>query len=48
VREFLDKKDDLLKAIRDAVKYCQEHDILKEYLEKHGAEASKNARVACD
>jgi len=38
VREFLDKNDNLLKAIRDAVKYCQEHDILKEYLEKHETE----------
>jgi len=38
VREFMDKYNDLLKAIREAVKYCQEHDILKEYLEKHGTE----------
>ena len=38
VREFLDNNDDILKAIRDAVKYCQKHDILKEYLEKHETE----------
>ncbi|MCL2230685.1 MAG: Rpn family recombination-promoting nuclease/putative transposase [Treponema sp.] len=38
VREFMDKYNDLLKAIREAVKYCQEHDILREYLEKHGYE----------
>ena len=38
VREFMEKNDDLLKVIRDAVKYCQEHDILKEYLEKHETE----------
>jgi len=38
VREFMEKHNDLLKAIREAVKYCQEHDILKEYLEKHGTE----------
>ncbi|MCL2229821.1 MAG: Rpn family recombination-promoting nuclease/putative transposase [Treponema sp.] len=38
VREFMDKYNDLLKAIKEAVKYCQEHDILREYLEKHGYE----------
>jgi len=38
VREFMEKYNDLLKAIREAVKYCQEHDILKGYLEKHGTE----------
>jgi len=38
VREFMEKYNDLLKAIREAVKYCQEHDILRGYLEKHGTE----------
>ena len=38
VREFLSSNDEILKAIRDAVKYCQKHDILKEYLEKHETE----------
>jgi len=38
VREFKDKYDDLLKAIKEALKYCMEHDILKEYLEKHETE----------
>ncbi|MCL2231309.1 MAG: hypothetical protein FWC01_09460 [Treponema sp.] len=34
----MEKYNDLLKAIKEAVKYCQEHDILREYLEKHGYE----------
>jgi len=38
VREFKDKYDDLLKAIKEALKYCVENDILKEYLEKHETE----------
>ena len=38
VREYKDKYDDLLKAIKEALKYCMEHDILKEYLEKHETE----------
>jgi len=38
VRESMEKNKDLLKAIREAVKYCQEHDILREYLERHGTE----------
>jgi len=38
VREFKDKYDDLLRAIKDALKYCVENDILKEYLEKHETE----------
>jgi len=48
VREYKEKYDDLLKAIKEALKYCMEHDILKEYLEKHETEASDYARVACD
>ena len=35
VREYKEKYDDLLAAIKEALKYCVEHDILKEYLEKH-------------
>jgi len=38
VREYKDKYDDLFKAIKEALKYCVEHDILKEYLEKHETE----------
>ena len=38
VREFREAYDDLLKAIKEAVKYCKEHDILKGYLEKHETE----------
>jgi len=38
VREFKDKYDDLLRAIKEALKYCVENDILKEYLEKHETE----------
>ena len=38
VREYKEKYDDLLKAIKEALKYCMEHDILKEYLEKHETE----------
>jgi len=38
VREYKEKYDDLLKAIKEALKYCVEHDILKEYLEKHETE----------
>ena len=38
VREYKERYDDLLKAIKEALKYCMEHDILKEYLEKHETE----------
>jgi hypothetical protein len=38
VRSFNKESGDLTEAITAAVKYCREHDILKEFLEKHAAE----------
>jgi len=38
VWEFREIYDDLLTAIKETVKYCQKHDILKEYLNKHETE----------
>jgi len=38
VWEFREIFDDLLTAIKEALKYCKKHDILKEYLEKHETE----------
>ncbi|MDR2900867.1 MAG: Rpn family recombination-promoting nuclease/putative transposase [Treponema sp.] len=38
VREYYKEFGDLEKAIKEAVKYCGKHDILKEYLEIHGSE----------
>jgi len=37
-RTFLDKTMDKEEAVREAVKYCQKHDILKVFLEKHASE----------
>ena len=37
-REFERKCGDRSEAVRLAVKYCREHDILKEFLEEHGTE----------
>jgi len=36
VREFDKIYKDLKKAIKEAIKYCHKHDILKEFLEIHG------------
>ena len=38
VRFFKDKLGNLEDAIKEAVKYCQRYDILREYLEIHGSE----------
>jgi predicted transposase/invertase (TIGR01784 family) len=38
VREFEKETKDKLEAMKKAVKYCCENDILKEFLEKHGTE----------
>jgi hypothetical protein len=38
VRFFLKESANLEEAIRKAIKYCEKHDILKEYLEIHGSE----------
>jgi predicted transposase/invertase (TIGR01784 family) len=38
VREFEKEIGDKLEAMKRAVKYCRENDILKEFLEKHGTE----------
>jgi predicted transposase/invertase (TIGR01784 family) len=38
VREFFEETRDLEKAVKTAVKYCQKHDTLKEFLEIHGSE----------
>ena len=38
VRAYKDKLDNLEKGIREAIKYCSRHDILKEFLEIHGSE----------
>jgi len=34
--EYWKELGDLKKAIREAIKYCHNHGILKEYLKKHG------------
>jgi len=38
VRYFLSEFGNLEEAIKEAVKYCEKHDILKEFLEIHGSE----------
>jgi predicted transposase/invertase (TIGR01784 family) len=38
VREFSNKTGDLKEAVETSVKYCQKHDILKQFLEVHGSE----------
>jgi hypothetical protein len=38
VREFEKLQLDRETAIKEAVKYCHDHDVLKEFLEKHGKE----------
>ena len=38
VREFEKESGDREEAIKKAVKYCREHDILKEFLEKNSSE----------
>ena len=38
VYEYLEETNDIEKAIEEAIKYCQKHDILKEFLEIHGSE----------
>jgi len=38
VREFESELDDLTEAIKAAVQYCKNHDILKEFLELHASE----------
>jgi predicted transposase/invertase (TIGR01784 family) len=39
IREYQKKRIKLEEAIKNAIKYCIENNILKEYLEKHGSEA---------
>jgi predicted transposase/invertase (TIGR01784 family) len=41
IREYYGKLGDYRKAIKAAIKYCREHDILKEYLETHNTEVFK-------
>ena len=36
--EYMEETDDKEKALEEAIIYCQNHDILKEFLEKHGTE----------
>ena len=36
--EYLKTIDDKEKAVEESIKYCQKHDILKEFLEIHGSE----------
>jgi predicted transposase YdaD len=38
VRSFLEELGDREKAMRVAIKYCQEHEILKEFLGEHATE----------
>jgi len=38
IRDFNNEFGNLEKAIREAVKYCQRHDILNRFLEIHGSE----------
>jgi predicted transposase YdaD len=38
VRELEKELGDKAKAMKQAVRYCRDHDILKEFLEKHGTE----------
>ncbi len=38
VREYQKEGYDLEEAIKETVKYCEKHDILKEYLKIHGSE----------
>ena len=38
VNAFFDKIEDREEAFNEALKYCQKHDILKEFLETHGSE----------
>ncbi|MDR2900266.1 MAG: hypothetical protein LBV20_01930 [Treponema sp.] len=38
VRFFQKESANLEESIRKAIKYCEKHDILKEYLEIHGSE----------
>jgi hypothetical protein len=40
VREFERELDDKPEAMKAAIKHCTEHDILKEFLEKHSAEVT--------
>ena len=37
-RAFLEESNDLEEAIREAVKYCRKHDILRQFLEIHASE----------
>jgi len=38
VRAFCQETGDLEKAIKESIKYCQKHDILRSFLETHGSE----------
>jgi hypothetical protein len=38
VREFIRQGSDREEAMKQAIKYCREHDILKEFLETHSTE----------
>jgi predicted transposase/invertase (TIGR01784 family) len=40
MREFEQKLGDKVEAMKAAIEYCTEHDILKEFLEKHSTEVS--------
>jgi len=45
IREYQKNGFTLEKSFNDAIKYCIENNILKEYLEAHGAEAYKKKRL---
>jgi predicted transposase/invertase (TIGR01784 family) len=45
VREFQKKEMNLAEAVKNAVEYCIQHDILKEFLEKHATEVMKMLRT---